>query len=444
MDREDGRVVSCICISPQNAMQLLVGSMDGFIRIWDYTNGILTRSIDVGSPLTQMTAHSAHPSHVFVGTCSLDVQKGKKSAVCRVSLKKNVRSGALRRKILTTKHDIIAIRVSTEGKHIVAATPLQLYVMLASDLHSGWVRFNPPNAITCIAVHPTEKCLATGDDRGAIRLYYCFDEEWWQERTLLQQQTGEKHPLAGPQSSAVFHWHAHPVGGIDFTPNGAYMLSVGYEGVLVFWQIATGSKDFLPRLGGPIADLCISPVSALNNDKEQEVAVIMSDGTILFVATQSYTVKHAIASMKQGGSTYSVFLLGLLANAPTALSDSSANQSHEDVWHNFPISVITKGSEKIAVLPSSHPSSLQFYSIDQDKHLFELEVAPSNRIAPRRGTTDEINLEPCRVQKIAFSEPIDASSKSTRWMATYDTWQSGEYEAEDYLKFWHVDLSRNR
>ena len=79
------------------------------------------------------------------------------------------------------------------------------------------------------------------------------------------------------------------------------------------------------------------------------------------------------------------------------------------------------------VLPSSHPSAIQFFSPAKDVHLLELEVAPSNRVANRQG--DAKPLEPIRVERVAFSP-------SGQWMATYEAWRSPGFAYESCLKFW--------
>ena len=43
------------------------------------------------------------------------------------------------------------------------------------------------------------------------------------------------------------------------TPLGAYLLSVGIEGVLVLWQVDTQQNHFRPRLGGAITSVSVSP-----------------------------------------------------------------------------------------------------------------------------------------------------------------------------------------
>ena len=74
-------------------------------------------------------------------------------------------------------------------------------------------------------------------------------------------------------TTTQLHWHPHALGDIGFSTDGTYLLSGGEEGVLVLWQVNTGSNHFRPRLGAPIVGVACSPgdriyaVSLANNGK---------------------------------------------------------------------------------------------------------------------------------------------------------------------------------
>ena len=82
---------------------------------------------------------------------------------------------------------------------------------------------------------------------------------------------GKSHPTSPAAAAAsaaaaarhlplsTFHWHQQAVGALAFTPDAAYLLSGGAEAVLVLWQLASGTKQFLPRLGGPLRSFDICP-----------------------------------------------------------------------------------------------------------------------------------------------------------------------------------------
>jgi WD40 repeat protein len=92
---------------------------------------------------------------------------------------------------------------------------------------------------TSLEYHPTEPYIAVGTKNGNILLVYNFSKK---------------------QDSVVssLNWHAHEVRTIAFSPDGAYMLSGGEEGVLVCWQLETAHKQFFPRLGGALDYIQVS------------------------------------------------------------------------------------------------------------------------------------------------------------------------------------------
>lgn len=60
--------VTSIILNPLNSLQLIVGSLDGFVRIWDYLEGQIIRTLDIGFPVSYVAAHASQPSYIFVGT----------------------------------------------------------------------------------------------------------------------------------------------------------------------------------------------------------------------------------------------------------------------------------------------------------------------------------------------------------------------------------------
>lgn len=223
---------------------------------------------------------------------------GCDSAVIRLSLKRTNDP----KRLLLSKDPLIGLSLSSDGAHLVAASLTQFYVLSTSNPAGGWASIRPPSTLRCIAVHPTQPILATGDAKGAIRLYRPFESSWWHAREKAQREVGKvtrEHQQLRP-SVSVMHWHAHPVASLDFTKNGAMLLSGGEEGVLVQWQLATGNKDFVPRLGAPIDGVLCVPMEAATESEQPEVAVALADGSLLFVGIPDKRVFRAISGLKSG------------------------------------------------------------------------------------------------------------------------------------------------
>ena len=129
----------------------------------------------------------------------------------------------------------------------------------------------PPARLPCCALLCCSACcrgsgdiLAVGDATGRIVF-------WHGARDALQrrpQHDGsssaaggaadaagaamqpQPEPAEGPKlSQATVHWHAEAVCCLAFSPDDAYLLSGGHEGVLVVWDISSGRRTYLPRLG---------------------------------------------------------------------------------------------------------------------------------------------------------------------------------------------------
>ena len=82
------------------------------------------------------------------------------------------------------------------------------------------------------------------------------------KHNIKKNKQSHRHGRIGKQSEYLirqYHWHAHKVNTISFTTDGAYMISGGEEAVLVMTQLETNRHQFLPRLGGTIRDISVSP-----------------------------------------------------------------------------------------------------------------------------------------------------------------------------------------
>lgn len=55
--------------------------------------------------------------------------------------------------------------------------------------------------------------------------------------------------------SRQLKWHIDAVLALAFTDDGAYLLSGGWEKVMLFWQLASNTQQFLPRLNGIVVDI---------------------------------------------------------------------------------------------------------------------------------------------------------------------------------------------
>jgi NET1-associated nuclear protein 1 (U3 small nucleolar RNA-associated protein 17) len=287
---------------------------------------------------------------------------------------------------------------------------------MTSSLKAGFIKYISPEHLTCLAFHPSEEYFATGDSKGNIRLWYCLNEHIPINAVGVEKKA----------QTTTLHWHAHAVSSIAFTSNGAYLLSGGEESVLVLWQLHTGKKEFIPRVGSPIKTVALSKIEG----NEEEYLLGLADATYVFVSGSTLKISRSYARIKLGScfSTsvceYNNLTNWLLFSYPT-------DPALPHVWPSnaasAPLAVHSLTSTLI--LPSSHPSSLQIYSPSSSKLISELEVSPSNRVSRR----DDKPVQPSKVERAVVTS-------SGEWMASIDSRDGDDtFRGEIYLKIWWWD-----
>ena len=90
-----------------------------------------------------------------------------------------------------------------------------------------------------------------------------------------------------------------PIASLTFSSNGAYLLSGGEEAVLVVWQIDSGRKEFVPRLGA-----AINTLSVMKSAQEEDYLASLADGTFVFVSGGSLQVKRMFSRLRLGMSRF--------------------------------------------------------------------------------------------------------------------------------------------
>ncbi|KAI0308137.1 WD40 repeat-like protein [Multifurca ochricompacta] len=399
--------ITSAVLNPHNAYQLITGSLDGHIKVWDFLDGILLQTIGVGHPIRHIAAHEQWKDFLFVAVARPSKKKkgnrgDDNGVVLRVSLRPSPVTLGL--PVQTPSESLLVgktrtthgLAVSAGGSWLVAVGGHKAYIAPTSNLKVGFTKFVSPEALTCLTFHPTEEYFATGDEKGNIRLWYCLNENIAVPKADVEKRA----------PTTTLHWHAHAVSALTFTPNGAYLLSGGEESVLVVWQIHSGKKEFVPRVGAPIYSVAISKTP---ND-EEEYLLGLADTSLVFINAGKLTTSRSYSGIKLG-------------KYPAI--------SHNRPSMSVPTPLTVHSLSSTLILPSSHPSSLQTYSPSSSKVISELEVSPSNRISRR----DEKTLEPLRVERAVVSP-------SGEWLATIDSREGDEcFRGEIYLKVWRWETS---
>lgn len=223
---------------------------------------------------------------------------------------------------------------------------------------------NAKNKFTCVACHPKEDCIASGHMDGKIRLWRNFHSDQKYTYTCL-------------------HWHHDMVMDLAFTVTGTSLLSGGRECVLVEWRDGSEkNKEFLPRLGSSIEHISVSPAGDLFCTSHSDNKITVIHRNLDASAVIQGLVKDRSIST------------GLMVDPRTK-----------------------------ALVLNGKPGHLQFYSLQGDKQLYNLDIIQQEYINDEGLTQTELT-------KAAFG-------CSGTWLATVEQRQENENELELQMKLWN-------
>ncbi|KAM6934428.1 WD repeat-containing protein 75 [Xenentodon cancila] len=369
-------LVTGVLLRPTNHLQVYSCSVDGTVRLWDFTDGILIKTYVIGYPIYSIYASANHEGVIFV---VIPMQSDRRSELFQLVAvhmpqcgDQVVEARELSAVLSNVSPNPAAITFGRGGEYLASAKDLQLEVYFFKKSKS--YRFSlkednkkgGKNTFRCISCHPKDDCIATGHEDGKIRLWRNFNHK--KEYTY-----------------STLHWHHSAVSSLCFTPEGTNLLSGGVESVLVQWRYNQESqRDFLPRLGAAITHIVVSPDGSLfcTSHSDNKITIIQS----------CVKVSSVIQGLVKG----------------------------EDVRTDLMVDPRSK-----ALVLNGKPGHLQFYSLQRDKLLYNLDIVQQEYI-------HESGLEQFDVVKAAFNG-------SGTWLATVEERKQKRAELEVNLKLWAFD-----
>ena len=253
------------------------------------------------------------------------------------------------------------LALSPRGHYLASINKSNLYVYTFST--STLAKYTHVRGLTCLAFHPFDPYIATGAVDGQVVLWYGF----------ASQSASQVH-------NSTLHWHSNTLASLAFSDDGAYLLTAGKESVLVCWQLDTGHKQFLPRLGAPIFHISIGCKGCM-------YALCCEDNSIKLINAVSSRLERNIRG-----------LLTTVSNINN-LNEVTASSGHSGF-------VINPATQELI---TSTASTLQFYNVYKDVHIREFNIAPRNKIIAVDSQNPFITVAEC----IAFSN-------CGKWLATVE------------------------
>ncbi|XP_058199418.1 uncharacterized protein LOC131314646 isoform X2 [Rhododendron vialii] len=315
-------LVSSIVIAPASTPSSKIlcycwtASLDGTIRHWDFSVPELMKKIDIRFPIYSMvipslfiqsmeTQEKTHDLFAYVSTAEANQQDKKPNALHGKIRKCNLTKSRLAGGVTlaeTPKPEFISICSSGNYFGIQDKRKIRIWNVPAKDSERHdikKIRLHHTKKLTTLAFHPTKRIVAAGDVTGRILIWRGFGNRAFslsdkRIKEALMSNDDDRPGVRGDDdadSCTTWHWHSAEVKILLFSSDGAYLYSGGKEGVLVVWQLDTGKKKFLPRIGSPIQFFTTSLDPSLSS-------VSCADNQIHLLKMPSMEILKSIAGIK--------------------------------------------------------------------------------------------------------------------------------------------------
>ncbi|KAL0655060.1 hypothetical protein Bca4012_075644 [Brassica carinata] len=316
-------VTTLIVVPASSAAQKILcycwtASLDGTIRHWDFSGPELLKTVDAQVPIYSMVIpcllsepqqldSSKLVAYVSVEDTSL-VKEGSKELRGHIRRFNLAKERLPRGDTLKETEEPKSIVISPSGEFFGIHHKCKIHVW---GVPSGGgsrnalakkMTLHHTKVINAFAFHPTERIIAAGDVTGRVLIWRSFGNR---KLALASQKKNARSmvDLDNPgvrdgddaESCTTWHWHSAEVNVLNFSSDGAYLYSGGREGVLVVWQLDTGKKKFLPRIGSPLLYFIWSPEPTLSS---QELQVVCADNQIHLLKMPSMEISRTISGIK--------------------------------------------------------------------------------------------------------------------------------------------------
>ncbi|GAY37175.1 hypothetical protein CUMW_027030 [Citrus unshiu] len=297
-------------------------SLDGTIKYWDFSVPELLKTIDVKfsifsmvipSLLRQPAQSDEKPPKLFAYLSVEDTRETTKShkkeprpntmngRICKCNLTESRLAGGV---TLAEMKEPQVITISSSGKYFGIRKQRKLLIWKVPDVEAERVvmrkiTLHHTKKLTVLAFHPTQRIVAAGDVTGRILIWRGFGDRTFatndKKMNLNLMNNEEERPGVRDNDDAdlctTWHWHPSEVSLLIFSSDGAYLYSGGKEGVLVVWQLDTGKKKFLPRIGSPLLYFTESPDPSLSS-------ISCADNQVHLLKMPSMEILRSISGIK--------------------------------------------------------------------------------------------------------------------------------------------------
>ncbi|CAG9464799.1 unnamed protein product [Pedinophyceae sp. YPF-701] len=369
-----GAAVTAVVPHPKIKTHAYTCSLDGFIKFWDLTDQTIVKKWNVGARLQSMEISGRE------ALLTATLRDGGAGRVMRYSLEDSKLLGTHRmrttqpRTISASACDHANTETGADTQTVLPASRCAAAVDratacifdAAAGFSAGPARVHHTRPLTAVALSPSGTVAAVGDSSGRILLIHDVPKLLAHVPEFLARGGGPESASDGDSDGeggvravrkqrrgvrvkpvvTTWHWHPAAVATLCFSTDGEYLLSGGQEEVLVIWQTKTGTRTYLPRLGGAVAHVAAVPAHP------GRYLVSLRSNAVLLVDAAAMAVVSTVAGARP---------------LPRALVDATPAMS--DLGHGA------------VLLPAEH-SAIQAYSVASDRALSVLQVGAKSAATP--------------------------------------------------------------
>uniref|UniRef100_A0A7S2SPP9 WD repeat-containing protein 75 second beta-propeller domain-containing protein n=1 Tax=Mucochytrium quahogii TaxID=96639 RepID=A0A7S2SPP9_9STRA len=403
--------VTSLSVSPWNFLHLISCDAEGCIKVWDYKEATCLKTFE------NANIEKLCGQYGILRGSKFDVKNGGLSTdwklvrvdmsgegIKMVSRYQSEGESKASQRFIKSKGGICReIKVGGKENKLVATVSKQTIAL--QDMSTGEIhRLVYEKPMKSVAIHPNEDIVVGGSVEGQI--------------VAFRKNNGSfKNPIV-----SVWHWHSQSVESVAFTTDGSHFISGGHEGVLVVWQVDTGHKTFLPRLGGGIGQVATSPDGS-------KYGVVMKSNLIRIFDSRTRQQVLEVQCLGGRGAKTNFFVCEKNVGAET-----TTNGAEKKINANYRIKLQALRNYGTVFEPRTgclvvqkSPGVLQFFDLNKDREVASLNVSMRNIVS--RTERDEKVL-PTFVDLVAFSPG------RTKRLVTVD-----RRLKKTALKFWRLDTS---
>jgi len=189
------------------------------------------------------------------------------------------------------------------------------------------------------------------------------------------------------------HWHQMQINDMCFSSNGVYLYSVGFESVVVRWNLESFAKNFVSNVGNSIKSISV-------DENNHNIAITLHNNEIRLISSHFDTISKSLNNLnyffKKDIETGLVF-----------------DPKHDTIVLN------------------GRPGNLQFYSPLTEENVLLFDVVNTRYILKNN---KDSKFDDCKAVNIDVFRM--AISDCGSWLVTYEMRDDKSTQLETRLKFW--------